>query len=315
MGNAQPKIALGAWSWGAGAAGGDQVFGNHLAEEDLKPVFDKALECGLNFWDTAAVYGEGSSERILGSFIKDVPRDSVLISTKFTPQIAADSADAMQEMIDGSKKRLHTDVIDLYWIHNPMDVERWTPLLVPLAKSGQIKSIGVSNHDLAQIKRANDILAAEGLRVSAVQNHFSQLHRASERAGILGYCQENGSDFYSYMVLEQGALTGRYNESHPFPEGSARAESYNPVLPKLETLTAELARVGERHGATCAQIATAWAIAKGTVPIIGATKAAQVEEAASAGRIVLETDEVEGLEQLGDAAEVSTLREWESDMG
>ena len=101
--NAIPKIALGAWSWGAGAAGGDQVFGNHLFEDDLRPVFDKALACGLTLWDTAAVYGEGTSERILGSFVKDVSREQVILFTKFTPQIASDSPEAMQEMLDGSK--------------------------------------------------------------------------------------------------------------------------------------------------------------------------------------------------------------------
>ena len=177
----EQKIALGAWSWGAGAAGGDQVFGNHLFEEELKPVFEKAVECGLNLWDTAAVYGEGTSERILGNFVKDVRRDSVILSTKFTPQIAGSSPDAMQEMIDGSKERLHTDMIDVYWIHNPMDAPKWTPDLIPLAKSGQIKTIGVSNHNLAEIKRANEILTAEGLKISAVQNHYSLLHRSSEQ--------------------------------------------------------------------------------------------------------------------------------------
>ena len=125
--NTMPKIALGAWSWGAGAAGGDQVFGNHLFEDDLRPVFDKALKCGLTLWDTAAVYGEGTSERILGNFVKDVPREQVILSTKFTPQIASDSPEAMQEMLDGSKARLHADVMDVYWIHNPMDAEKWTP--------------------------------------------------------------------------------------------------------------------------------------------------------------------------------------------
>ncbi len=85
-----PKVALGAWSWGAGAAGGDQVFGNHLSESDLKPVFEKAMEYGLTLWDTAAVYGEGSSERILGAFVKEVRREDMIISTKFTPQIAND---------------------------------------------------------------------------------------------------------------------------------------------------------------------------------------------------------------------------------
>jgi aryl-alcohol dehydrogenase-like predicted oxidoreductase len=276
MSTAIPKIALGAWSWGAGAAGGDQVFGNHLFEEDLKPVFEKAMENGLNLWDTAAVYGEGTSERILGSFIKDV--------------------------------------IDIYWIHNPMDVEKWTPDLIPLAKSGQIKAIGVSNHNLAEIKRANEILAAEGLKVSAVQNHYSLLHRSSERAGILDYCKENGITFYSYMVLEQGALTGRYSEENPFPEGTGRGEAYNPHLKELTALIDELKSIGTRFDASPAQIATAWAIAKGTIPIIGVTKVCQVEEAAKAEQIELTTDEINRLERLGDETGVKTLREWEKEM-
>lgn len=309
-----PKIALGAWSWGAGAAGGDQVFGNHLFEAELKPVFEKAMECGLNLWDTAAVYGEGTSERILGSFVKDVRRDSIILSTKFTPQIAGSSPDAMQEMIDGSKERLHTDVIDVYWIHNPMDVEKWTPDFIPLAKSGQIKTIGVSNHNLAEIKRANEILAAEGLKVSAVQNHYSLLHRSSERAGILDYCKENGITFYSYMVLEQGALTGRYSEENPFPEGTGRGEAYNPYLKELTALIDEMKIIGTRFDASPAQVATAWAIAKGTLPIIGVTKVHQVEEAVKAAQIELTADEISRLERLGDETGVHTLREWEKEM-
>lgn len=314
MNRTLPQIALGAWSWGTGAAGGDQVFGNHLSSEDLKPVFDKAVECGLNLWDTAAVYGEGSSERILGSFVKDVRREEVILSTKFTPQIAGDSPDAMQEMIDGSKERLHTDFIDIYWIHNPMDVEKWTPDLIPLAKSGQIKAIGVSNHNLTEIKRANEILAAEGLKISAVQNHFSLLHRSSEKAGILNYCKENGITFYAYMVLEQGGLTGRYTEENPFPAGTGRGDSYNPHLKELTALIDELKIIGTRFNASPAQVATAWAIAKGTLPIIGVTKVKQVEEAAAAAQIELTAEEVRRLEKLGNETGVHTLREWEKEM-
>lgn len=314
MNRTLPKIALGAWSWGAGAAGGDQVFGNHLSTEDLKPVFDKAVKCGLNLWDTAAVYGEGSSEHILGSFVKDVRREDVILSTKFTPQIASNSLSAMQEMIDGSKERLHTDFIDIYWIHNPMDVEKWTPDLIPLAKSGQIKAIGVSNHSLAEIKRANEILAAEGLKISAVQNHFSLLHRSSEKAGILDYCKENGITFYAYMVLEQGALTGRYTEENPFPAGTGRGDSYNPHLKELTALIDELKIIGTRFNASPAQVATAWAIAKGTLPIIGVTKVKQVEEAAAAAQIELTAEEARRLEKLGDETGVHTLREWEKEM-
>ena len=309
-----PKIALGAWSWGVGTAGGDQVFGNYLSADDLKPVFKKAMEHGLCLWDTAAVYGEGSSERILGNFVKGVSREDVILSTKFTPQIASASPDAMQEMIDGSKERLYTDIIDIYWIHNPMDLEKWTPDIIPLAKSGQIKAIGVSNHNLAEIKRADEILAAEGLKISAVQNHFSLLHRSSERAGILDYCKENGITFYSYMVLEQGALTGRYTEENPFPAGTGRGDSYNPHLKKLAALIHEMEIIGTRFDANPAQVATAWAIAKGTLPIIGVTKVNQVEEAAKATQIALTDDEIRRLEKLGDETGISTLREWEKEM-
>lgn len=309
-----PKIALGAWSWGTGAAGGDQVFGNHLFETDLQPVFYKALECGLTLWDTAAVYGEGSSERILGNFIKNIDREKIILSTKFTPQIATDSPTAMQDMLNGSKERLHTDFIDIYWIHNPMNVEKWTPDLIPLAKSGQIKAIGVSNHNLSEIKRANEILRAAGLKISAVQNHFSLLHRTSERGGILDYCKNNDITFYSYMVLEQGALTGKYNTKRPFPAGTGRGDSYNPYLTEIEILVDELQKVGEKHHASPAQIATAWAIAKGTLPIIGVTKVQQVEEAAFAAKIILSDEEVNNLDSYGDKAGINTLREWEREM-
>lgn len=309
-----PKIALGAWSWGVGDAGGDTVFGNRLSADDLKPVFDKALECGLNLWDTAPVYGGGSSETILGSFIRNIDRRDIIVSTKFTPHIAGDSPNAAREMLEGSLKRLNTDHIDIYWVHNPDNIERWTPMLIPLAKEGLIKTIGVSNHNLAEIKRVREILAAEGLPLYAVQNHYSLLHRSSERAGILDYCKENGIAFYAYMVLEQGALTGKFDLAHPFPEGSSRAKTYNPILPELDALIAEMKRIGEHHAAAPAQIAAAWAVSKGTLPIIGVTKVSQAEEAAKTAEIALSPEETAVLEKLAEQTGVNTLRGWEREM-
>ncbi len=309
-----PKIALGTWSWGVGAAGGDQVFGNHLGEADLKAVFDTAMKEGLNLWDTATVYGMGASEDILGAFAKTYPREDLLLSTKFTPQIAGNGADPVADMCDASMERLGTDYIDIYWIHNPADVERWTPGLVSLVKSGKVEQVGVSNHNLAQIKRAEEILSKEGVHVSAIQNHYSLLYRSSEYAGILDYCRENGIDFYAYMVLEQGALSGKYNTKNPLPEGSQRGDTYNPILPQLEKLTDVMRSVGEKHGAAVAQVAIAWAIAKGTRPIIGVTKPSQVEDAAKAAQIVLSTEEMEQLETLAKEANVDTRGSWENPM-
>lgn len=309
-----PKIALGTWSWGVGAVGGDQVFGNHLGEADLKAVFDTAMKEGLNLWDTATVYGMGASEEILGAFAKTYPREDVILSTKFTPQIAGNGADPVADLCDASMERLGTDYIDIYWIHNPADVERWTPGLISLVKSGKVRQVGVSNHNLAQIRRAEEILSKEGVHVSAIQNHYSLLYRSSEDAGILDYCKENGIDFYAYMVLEQGALSGKYNTKNPLPEGSQRGDTYNPILPQLEKLTDVMRSTGEKHGATVAQVAIAWAIAKGTRPIIGVTKSSQVEDAAKAAQVVLGAEEVEQLETLAKEENVDTRGSWENPM-
>ena len=312
--NNLPKIALGAWSWGSGAVGGDEVFGNHLDKVSLKPVFDAAKNNNLKLWDTAYVYGMGASENILGSFIKEENRKDYIISTKFTPQVEDGTADAVQNMLNGSKERLHTDYIDIYWIHNPMDVEKWTPFLIPLAKTGQIKYIGVSNHNLKEIRRANEILNSAGLKISAIQNHYSLLHTSSEDSGILDYCNENNIVFFSYMILEQGALTGKYDTKHPFPKDSDRGNYYNKSLTKLESLIEEMKTIGKKYNASPAQIAIAWAICKGTLPIIGVTSAEQVEEAANASKIILTKEEINTLQELGKKSGVSTLRNWEKEM-
>lgn len=309
-----PAVALGTWSWGSGAVGGDQVFGNHLSQQDLKPVFDAAMEQGLNLWDTAVVYGMGASEDILGNFARTCPREQILLSTKFTPQIAGQSADPVDAMCQSSLERLGTDYIDIYWLHNPADVERWTPFLVPLVKRGKVRRVGVSNHNLAQIKEAQEILAQGGVKLTAVQNHYSLLYRSSERAGILDYCREQGMDFFAYMVLEQGALSGKYDTAHPLPQGSQRGETYNSLLPQLEKLTAAMAQMGEKYSASVSQIAIAWAIAKGAIPLIGVTKPRHVTEAAAAAGMTLTADEVVQLEQLAADAGVDTRGSWEAPM-
>ncbi|WP_394678683.1 aldo/keto reductase [uncultured Sphingobacterium sp.] len=309
-----PKIALGTWSWGSGFAGGDQVFGNSIEVKDVKPVFDAAMQAGLTLWDTAAVYGGGSSETILGECIKGYNREDVLLSTKFTPQVATDTENPVSQMLEESLERLGTDYIDIYWIHNPGDVEKWTPGLIPLLKAGKVRQVGVSNHNLEQIKQANDILAKEGFRVSAVQNHYSLLYRSSEEAGIIDYCRENDITFFAYMVLEQGALSGKYNSANPLPENSGRAATYNKVLPQLEHLTTAMKEIGESRNASVAQIGIAWAIAKHTLPIIGVTKLPQVADAASAAKIILSKEEVERLEELAMKTGVDTKGAWENPM-
>lgn len=145
-----PKIALGAWAWG-----NDGTFGGKLTDSDLRPVFDAAMKAGLNLWDTAYAYGMGTSEKILGEFLRTVPRDSYLISDKFTPQCADPNAEnAVVALYETSAKLLGTDYMDIYWIHNPVGAPEWTRKLIPLAKTGKIGRIGLFNHNLAEIREA-----------------------------------------------------------------------------------------------------------------------------------------------------------------
>ena len=312
-----PPVALGTWAWGDSGESGEGYFGSQLTQSELDELADKARAAGFTLWDTALVYGMGRSEVVLGNVLRRYDRSEYELSTKFTPQIAGDGDDPVADMLEQSLENLGTDYIDLYWIHNPADVARWTPGLIPLLQSGKVKHVGVSNHNLDEIKRADQILGDAGFRVEAVQNHYSLLYRSSEDAGILDYCRAHDIQFFSYMVLEQGALTGKYSPANPLPEGSSRAQIYNGMLPQLKELTDRLASIGEGQGATAAtaaDVATAWAIAKGTTPIIGVTKAHYIDGLVRASTLTLTDGEISELEALADAAGVNTRGGWEHEM-
>ncbi len=308
--NKLPKIALGAWAWG-----NDGTFGGNLTADTLRPIFDTAMAHGLSLWDTAYAYGMGTSEKVLAGFLKGLPRDAYLISDKFTPQCAADSPSAMSDMIEMQLKLMELDRFDIYWIHNVWNAPHWTEELAKYFEGKtNVPMLGVSNHNLAEIKQANDILKAHGLKLSAVQNHYSLINRSSEESGILRYCRENGIVFFSYMVLEQGALSGKYDTDHPMPEGSDRAATYNPMLGKLEILNAAMNKLAKKYHVAIAQIPVAWAIAKGTLPIIGVTKENQVLDAVKAAGIVLTAEETAELERIADSLELNVIRFWEKEM-
>lgn len=306
-----PKIALGAWAWG-----NDGTFGTNYDAATLKPVFDEAMKKGLNLWDTAYAYGMGTSEKLLAEFIKDLPRDTYLISDKFTPQCADPSSNTpMKDMIEMQLKIMGLDHFDIYWIHNTMDAPKWTEELAKYYEGKEnVPMIGVSNHNLAEIKEANEILRAHGLKLSAVQNHYSLINRSSEESGILEYCQENDIQFFAYMVLEQGALAGKYDTKHPMPAGSARAQTYNPVLDQLEILNQELNKLADKYNVAPAQIPVAWAISKGTLPIIGVTKVSHVDDAVKAMNVVLSKEDAAELEQVANSLDLNVVRFWEKEM-
>ena len=306
-----PKIALGAWAWG-----NDGTFGDGIDAADLKPIFDEAMSAGLNLWDTAYAYGMGTSEKVLAGFLKNLPRESYLVSDKLTPQcLDATSPDPVAAMHNMQLDLMGLDHFDIYWVHNTAQAPNWTRALAEFFQGRKdVPMIGVSNHNLAEIKEADAILREHGLRLGAVQNHLSLINRSSEDSGILDWCRKNDVVFFSYMVLEQGALSGKYDTAHPMPKGSARAQTYNPVLDKLEVLNAKLAEVAKAHGVGVAQVPVAWAIAKGTLPIVGVTKKRHVTDAAAAAAVSLTNAEVAELEELADSLGINAIRFWEKVM-
>lgn len=306
-----PKIALGVWAWG-----NDGTFGTGYTEEQLRPIFNAAMEHGLNLWDTAYAYGMGTSEKMLGAFLKGRARGSYLISDKLTPQCMDYSSDTpVEDMWETQLKLLRVENMDIYWVHNPVDAPRW---ITAAAKFFEGKAdapmIGVSNHDIDEIKEADRILREHGLKLGAVQNHYSLLNRSSEESGILDYCRANDVHFFSYMVLEQGALSGQYDTHHPMPDNSARAAVYNPIMDKIETFNLSLKLLADKYGVGIAQIPVAWAIGKGMLPIIGVTKECHVADAVRATEITLTAEEIHLLESTADKLDFSIIREWEKEM-
>lgn len=294
----KPKIAMGTKSWGG------------AVQSEMESVFELAMENGLNLWDTADSYADGDSEETLGEFVRNVDREDILISAKFTPDDAnseISDAGAVQEMFNRSMNRMNIDYADIYWLDSSADVQRWIPALLSLIRNGQIREIGLSNYNLDEIKKASDILNQVGIKVAGVQNHFSLLNRTKEVYDILNYCKENDMVFYSYMVLEQGALSGSYDKTHMFSEGSKRADTYNDLLPRLDILIEKMREIGAKRNIDVAQVAIAWAISKGTLPIIGVTKAKHVEDCVNVLNVWLTDEEIVELEELADQAGANTL--------
>ena len=273
---------------------------------------------GLNLWDTAYAYGMGTSEKTLSSFIKGLPRNQYIISDKFTPQcIDKSTENPFKEMIENQLNLMGLTKFDIYWIHNVAEAPKWTEELAKYFKDknpDEIPLIGLSNHNLSEIKQANEILQKYNLKLSAIQNHYSLLNRSSEDSGILDYCKKNNIYFFSYMVLEQGALSGKYNTKNPMPENSERGKIYNPQMEKIEKLNEKLKELAEKYNTKTALIPIAWAICKGTLPIIGVTKIEQVEDAVKAMNIKLKSEEIAELERFANQLDINVIRFWEKEM-
>ena len=301
------EVMIGTWAWGPGFNGSKQVFGNNYDEEILKETFERAVNLGLTRWDTAAVYGMGSCEKLLGKFING--RDGIFISTKFFPDKKFREG-ALEKSFHESMTRLNLKSADLFWIHKPNNLTKNLQEAVPLLQDGRIRSIGISNVSLKDIRTAEDILSREGLSLGAVQNHFSLLR--NDQQPLIDYCNSKGITYYAYMVLEQGALAGRYNVTRPFPLLSMRRLAFpKSKFRKIESLLKLMEQTALKYNIDKSQIPVLWVIAKGAVPIIGITKPVYAERLAEALQVDLTPEEIEQLTSEAAATGIRQQGSWE----
>lgn len=298
---------IGTWAWGTGQNGGKIVFGNSYPEQQLIETFDTAFAHGFNFWDTAEVYGNGTSEILLGGLIKN---KDVTVSTKHFPNKKYKNGEN-RIALTSSLSRLGLERVDLYWLHSPKNIEHNMKELAQLQKEGLIGSVGLSNGNVEQIRLADIVLRENGSSLTAVQNHYSLLSVERE-AEILEYCIKNHILFFGYMILEQGALSGHYDAEHHFPSFSMRGLSFGKSkFRKIQQLIDYIRVLGTKYNVDPSQIPTAWAISKEVIPIVGLTKPEHARSLSKGINTVLEPHEIRQLEQLAINSGVKCRGMWE----
>lgn len=301
---------------GLGCMGMSEFYGPTDEAQSLDAMA-AALERGIDFFDTADMYGIGENEKLVGRFLKG-KRDKVLLATKFgnvrTPgafQVRIDNSPAyIKSACDASLQRLGIDVIDLYYMHRrttEVPIEESVGAMAELVKQGKVKALGLSEVSVDTLRRAHKVHP-----IAAVQTEFSLWSREPE-TGMLDACRVLGTTFVAYSPLGRGFLTGMFKSPDSFEQGDFRG-----MMPRLQgeafsqnkKLADALGEFAKARKAAPAQIALAWVLAKAPhiVPIPGTKRRRYVEENATAVDIALSQDEVAALDAMFPPAAVKGLR-------
>ncbi|MGD9989805.1 aldo/keto reductase [Pseudonocardia sp.] len=284
--------------------------GNHewsLDEDASRPLIKAALDAGVNFFDTANVYSDGTSEEIVGRALADMAdRDEIVLATKVHgrmrpgPNGGGLSRKAIMTEIDHSLRRLGTDYVDLYQIHRydpDVPLEETLEALHDVVRAGKARYIGASSMWAWQFARALYLSDANGwTRFSTMQNHYNLLYREEERE-MLPLCQAEGIGVIPWSPLARGRLT------RPWDSESARSrtDDFGRTLYKDSDaeIVARVEEVAQARGIPMAQVGLAWMLGKSavTAPIVGATKLQHLQDAIAAVDVTLDDAEVERLEQ------------------
>jgi aryl-alcohol dehydrogenase-like predicted oxidoreductase len=267
-------------------------FGRRLDDAATANVVDAAIDAGINFFDTADIYGKTKSEEFLGRAIGR-RRDDVIIATKFGMAVDENRKgahpDYVKQACEDSLRRLGTDHIDLYQLHTPDDtvpIADTLGALNDLVKSGKVREIGCSNFSVEQLREAEAATETGAARFVSVQNEYSLFHREPGRNGILAECAALGIAFLPYFPLANGLLTGKYRKGQAPPEGSRISTGWHADLFTEKNLdkVEKLMAFAESHSHTILELAFSWLLSREMVSsvIAGATSPDQVRANANA---------------------------------
>jgi aryl-alcohol dehydrogenase-like predicted oxidoreductase len=282
-------------------------FGWRIDAEASAKVIDTAIESGVTFFDTADRYGKGQSEDFLGRALGK-RRDQIILATKFGMEMEKGQQGASPKYVlaavDASLRRLRTDRIDLFQLHQP---DPKTPItdtlgaLDELVRAGKVREIGCSNFSVAQIREATDASQGRAQFVS-VQNEFSLFHREPETNGVLPECERRRLAFLPYFPLASGLLTGKYREGKKLPEGSRAADGWGPKVFTEQNLAIVelLIEFAESKGHTILELAFSWLLSHKPVAsvIAGASKPEQVRANAKAADWQLAADDLAQIDAI-----------------
>jgi aryl-alcohol dehydrogenase-like predicted oxidoreductase len=299
-------VRLGSTGPQVGAVGqGTNVWRSDPASlERLEASCAAALEEGITFFDTAEVYGSGSSERALGACLHRSPGAAV-VGSKFFPMPWRLSRASLLRALRGSLKRLGLQHLDLYQVHFPtplVRLEAWMAGMAEAVEEGLVGAVGVSNYGPERLRRAHDALAARGITLASNQVELNLLSRGVEKDGLLELCGEFGVTVIAYRPLALGFLThGGGEEGVPHTRGWRGLLFGGSYRSRVASVSGLLREIGEaRGGRTPSQVALNWVICKGALPIPGARSVRHVRENAGAMGWRLTPDEVSALDAATD---------------
>jgi aryl-alcohol dehydrogenase-like predicted oxidoreductase len=292
-------LGVGAWAWGTTRLWG---YGKEYDRSDVGKAFRASMAEGVTLVDTAEMYGNGASERIIGEILREGGFEGTpVIATKFAPLPYRFSAKSLLEAVDKSLERLGIETIDLYQIHFPNPIFKISSLMDALAetvKAGKVRRVGVSNYGADQMKRAHDRLASYGVSLASNQVEYSLLRRAPETNGVLQASRDLGVTLIAYSPIAKGLLTGKYGPGDR-PVGLVRrmGRAFSEQnLKKIEPVVNILREIGEAHNKQPAQVALNWLITQGNVfPIPGAKNEFQARQNAGALGWEMASEEAEKL--------------------